>query len=176
MSSGHVGKDGRATRQNRERRAGHDEISPPKRSLRLAGRLAPVFSALASMAVLTGASQDGFGLRGRQFFRDNVRRRCRGWGAFIDRKGPGEIACRHHPGRVRKRLAELHGRLEPVGRRFGEGTLHHLKGRPTKVFEDKRSRTWVTVTRKGRAAFALEVATMRALLDGVGNGGQVWLP
>lgn len=36
-----------------------------------------------------------------------------------------------------------------------------------KEFEDKRPRTWVTVTRKGRAAFASEIATMRALLDGV---------
>jgi DNA-binding MarR family transcriptional regulator len=40
----------------------------------------------------------------------------------------------------------------------------------TKAFEDKRSRTWVTVTRKGRAALATEVATMHALLDGIGSG------
>jgi DNA-binding MarR family transcriptional regulator len=38
-----------------------------------------------------------------------------------------------------------------------------------KGFEDKRSRTWVTVTRKGRSALASEVATMRALLDGIGS-------
>ena len=38
------------------------------------------------------------------------------------------------------------------------------------AFEDKRSRTWVTVTRRGRAALASEVATMRALLDGLGSG------
>jgi DNA-binding MarR family transcriptional regulator len=36
-----------------------------------------------------------------------------------------------------------------------------------KGFEDKRSRTWITVTRKGRAALASEVATMKALLDGI---------
>ena len=36
-----------------------------------------------------------------------------------------------------------------------------------KAFEEKRPRTWVTVTRKGRSAFASEIATMRALLDGV---------
>ena len=39
-----------------------------------------------------------------------------------------------------------------------------------KAFEDKRSRTWITVTRKGRTALASEVATMRALLDGIGSG------
>ena len=39
-----------------------------------------------------------------------------------------------------------------------------------KSFEDKRSRTWVTVTRRGRAALASEVAIMRALLDGLGGG------
>ena len=39
-----------------------------------------------------------------------------------------------------------------------------------KTFEDKRPRTWVTVTRKGRAALGSEVATMRALLDGIGGG------
>ena len=39
-----------------------------------------------------------------------------------------------------------------------------------KSFEDKRSRTWVTVTRRGRAALASEVAIMRALLDGLGSG------
>jgi DNA-binding MarR family transcriptional regulator len=38
-----------------------------------------------------------------------------------------------------------------------------------KAFEDKRPRTWVTVTRKGRAALGSEVATMRALLDGIGG-------
>ena len=36
-----------------------------------------------------------------------------------------------------------------------------------KAIEDKRSRTWITVTRKGRAALASEVATMRALLEGI---------
>jgi DNA-binding MarR family transcriptional regulator len=36
-----------------------------------------------------------------------------------------------------------------------------------KAFEENRPRTWVTVTRKGRAALADEVATMRALLDGI---------
>jgi DNA-binding MarR family transcriptional regulator len=36
-----------------------------------------------------------------------------------------------------------------------------------KAFEDKRSRTWITVTRKGRAALASEVATMKALLEGI---------
>ena len=36
-----------------------------------------------------------------------------------------------------------------------------------KGIEDKRSRTWVTATRKGRAALASEVATMRALLEGI---------
>ena len=36
-----------------------------------------------------------------------------------------------------------------------------------KGFEDRRSRTWVTVTRKGRAALASEVATMKALLEGL---------
>lgn len=36
-----------------------------------------------------------------------------------------------------------------------------------KTFEDRRPRTWVTATRKGRAALAAEVATMRALLDGI---------
>jgi DNA-binding MarR family transcriptional regulator len=36
-----------------------------------------------------------------------------------------------------------------------------------KTFEDRRSRTWVTVTRKGRAALASEVATMRAVLNGI---------
>jgi DNA-binding MarR family transcriptional regulator len=36
-----------------------------------------------------------------------------------------------------------------------------------KTFEDRRPRTWVTVTRRGRAALAAEVATMRALLDGI---------
>ncbi len=39
-----------------------------------------------------------------------------------------------------------------------------------KAFEDKRPRTWVAVTRKGRTALAAEVATMRALLDGIGSG------
>ena len=42
-----------------------------------------------------------------------------------------------------------------------------------KAFEDKRSRTWVTVTRRGRAALASEVATMRALLDGLGSGQRL---
>lgn len=37
----------------------------------------------------------------------------------------------------------------------------------TKGFEDKRSRTWIAVTRKGRAALATEVATMKALLEGI---------
>jgi len=37
----------------------------------------------------------------------------------------------------------------------------------TKGIEDKRSRTWITVTRKGRAALASEVSTMRALLEGI---------
>jgi DNA-binding MarR family transcriptional regulator len=37
----------------------------------------------------------------------------------------------------------------------------------TKGIEDKRPRTWVTATRKGRAALASEVATMRALLEGI---------
>jgi DNA-binding MarR family transcriptional regulator len=36
-----------------------------------------------------------------------------------------------------------------------------------KAFEEKRPRTWITVTRKGRGALAAEVATMRALLDGI---------
>jgi DNA-binding MarR family transcriptional regulator len=36
-----------------------------------------------------------------------------------------------------------------------------------KGFEDKRSRTWISVTRKGRAALASEVATMKALLEGI---------
>lgn len=36
-----------------------------------------------------------------------------------------------------------------------------------KGIEDKRSRTWITVTRKGRAALAAEVATMKALLEGI---------
>ena len=42
-----------------------------------------------------------------------------------------------------------------------------------KAFEDKRSRTWVTVTRRGRAALSSEVATMRALLDGLGSGQRL---
>ncbi|HVD51142.1 MAG TPA: transcriptional regulator [Candidatus Udaeobacter sp.] len=37
----------------------------------------------------------------------------------------------------------------------------------TKGIEEKRTRTWITATRKGRAALALEVATMRALLGGI---------
>lgn len=36
-----------------------------------------------------------------------------------------------------------------------------------KAFEDRRPRTWVTITRKGRAALASEIATMRTLLEGV---------
>ena len=36
-----------------------------------------------------------------------------------------------------------------------------------KGFEDRRSRTWITATRKGRAALASEVATMKALLEGI---------
>ena len=36
-----------------------------------------------------------------------------------------------------------------------------------KTFEGKRPRSWVSVTRKGRAAFAAEVAALRALLDRV---------
>ena len=36
-----------------------------------------------------------------------------------------------------------------------------------KTFEDKRPRTWITVTRKGRAAYSTEIATLRALLEGV---------
>lgn len=39
-----------------------------------------------------------------------------------------------------------------------------------KGFEDRRSRTWITATRKGRAALASEVATMRALLEGIATG------
>jgi DNA-binding MarR family transcriptional regulator len=38
-----------------------------------------------------------------------------------------------------------------------------------KGIEDKRSRTWITATRKGRAALASEVATMRTLLEGIAN-------
>jgi DNA-binding MarR family transcriptional regulator len=39
-----------------------------------------------------------------------------------------------------------------------------------KGIEDKRSRTWIAVTRKGRAALAAEVATMKALLEGITTG------
>lgn len=42
-----------------------------------------------------------------------------------------------------------------------------------KGIEDKRSRTWVTVTRKGRAALASEVAAMKALLEGIGTTQRV---
>lgn len=42
-----------------------------------------------------------------------------------------------------------------------------------KVFEDKRSRTWITATRKGRAAFASEIATMKVLLEGIGTAQRV---
>jgi len=36
-----------------------------------------------------------------------------------------------------------------------------------KAFEEKRPRTWATITRKGRAALATELATMRTLLEGI---------
>ncbi|TMC72892.1 MAG: ArsR family transcriptional regulator [Chloroflexi bacterium] len=42
-----------------------------------------------------------------------------------------------------------------------------------KVFEDKRSRTWITATRKGRAALASEIATMKTLLEGIGTSQRV---
>ncbi len=38
-----------------------------------------------------------------------------------------------------------------------------------KVFEGKRPRTWVSVTKKGRTAFSAEVQALRALLDRVGS-------
>ncbi len=37
----------------------------------------------------------------------------------------------------------------------------------TKAFEGKRPRTWVSATKKGRAALAAEVGALRALLDRV---------
>ena len=37
----------------------------------------------------------------------------------------------------------------------------------TKTFEGKRPRSWVSATREGRAAFAAELAALRALLDRV---------
>lgn len=36
-----------------------------------------------------------------------------------------------------------------------------------KTFEDRRPRTWVSATKKGRAAFSAEVGALRALLDRV---------
>lgn len=41
----------------------------------------------------------------------------------------------------------------------------------TKTFEGKRPRTWVSATKKGRAAFAAEVGALRALLDRVDGTG-----
>jgi DNA-binding MarR family transcriptional regulator len=37
----------------------------------------------------------------------------------------------------------------------------------TKTFEGRRPRTWVTATKQGGAAFAIEVGALRALLDRV---------
>ena len=34
-----------------------------------------------------------------------------------------------------------------------------------KTFEDKRPRTWLTLTRKGRAAYASEMAALRAIVN-----------
>jgi DNA-binding MarR family transcriptional regulator len=39
-----------------------------------------------------------------------------------------------------------------------------------KVFEGRRPRTWVRITRKGRTAFAREVTALRALLDRIEDG------
>jgi DNA-binding MarR family transcriptional regulator len=36
-----------------------------------------------------------------------------------------------------------------------------------KTFDGRRSRTWVLLTKQGRAAFAAEVAALRALIDRV---------
>jgi DNA-binding MarR family transcriptional regulator len=41
-----------------------------------------------------------------------------------------------------------------------------------KTFERRRPRTWVRATNKGQAAFAREVAALRALLNRVGNTGE----
>lgn len=41
-----------------------------------------------------------------------------------------------------------------------------------KTFVDRRPRTWVAATKAGRAAFAAEVAALRALLDRVKPGGS----
>lgn len=37
----------------------------------------------------------------------------------------------------------------------------------TKTFEGKRPRSWVSITKKGRTAFAAEVGALRAILDRV---------
>ena len=45
----------------------------------------------------------------------------------------------------------------------------------TKVFEDRKPRTWVRITRAGRAAFQAEVAALRELiesLDGHASEGR----
>jgi DNA-binding MarR family transcriptional regulator len=39
-----------------------------------------------------------------------------------------------------------------------------------KTFEHRRPRTWISVTRAGRAAFVAEVSALRALLDRVNRG------
>ncbi len=39
-----------------------------------------------------------------------------------------------------------------------------------KVFESKRPKTWVAITREGRSAFNDEVAALKALLAGIDNG------
>lgn len=36
-----------------------------------------------------------------------------------------------------------------------------------KTFEGRRPRTWVSLTRRGRAAFGAEIAALRALIDRV---------
>lgn len=44
-----------------------------------------------------------------------------------------------------------------------------------KAFEGKRPRTWVAITKAGSAAFASEIAALRALLNGA-NGEQADRP
>lgn len=42
----------------------------------------------------------------------------------------------------------------------------------TKVFEDRKPRTWLSTTRQGREAFRAEVAALRELLDSVERGSS----
>jgi len=39
-----------------------------------------------------------------------------------------------------------------------------------KGYDGKRPKTWVSITRSGRAALAKEMAALRALVDRLGNG------